>query len=124
MRKDGPADFRIDASLGQNRLALHGMVGRVRMNLVVEIMQQRCERPLALILTELSRIRHHARFHRERVFAQALRLCVFTKQIPGLFSFHPDSVANTVSETRMLSFEKAPLAWACGAVGSARSSVP
>src|SRR6266704_240748 len=28
-------------------------------------------------------------------------------------------VANTVSETRMLSFGKAPLAWACGAVGSA-----
>src|SRR5712692_4247544 len=62
------------------------------MNLPIEIMQQRRDGPLLLVLAEFARIRPHARLHREHVFSQALRLHEFANNRPRLIPIHREQV--------------------------------
>ena len=55
------------------------------MNLPIEIVQQRRDGPLRLVLAELPGVRRDARFHRESVFAESLRFGELAEYVPGLF---------------------------------------
>src|ERR1700722_43065 len=54
--------------------------------LVIEIVHQRGNSPEVFVRAEFARIRSNARFHREHMFAQTFRTCIFTKQFPGIFT--------------------------------------
>src|SRR3954453_22985398 len=90
MREDGAADLRIYAALGENRSALYGMVGQLRVNLPVEIVQQSGNRPLLLVFVELTGIGNHAGFDGECVTPQVVAFREFTEEFPGLVSVHSD----------------------------------
>src|SRR5712692_2989684 len=65
-------------------MLLGGMVGVVGPTLVVEIVQQRRQAPELFIGAKLARIGAHAGFHRQRMLAQVLVLCVLAQQGPGV----------------------------------------
>ena len=73
--------------LGQNRLALHGVVGRFGMHLVVEVVQQRGHRPFALVLAEFPGVSRDATFNRQGVLAKAFGFGVLVQDFnaPGLW---------------------------------------
>jgi len=56
------------------------------MNLPIEVMQQRGDLPLLDVSAESLRVSEHARFHGQRMLAQALRLGELTQNVPGLFA--------------------------------------
>jgi len=56
------------------------------MNLPIEVMQQRGDLPLLDVSAESLRVSEHARFHGQRMLAQALRLGELTQYVPGLFA--------------------------------------
>src|SRR5579863_5199547 len=64
VREDRPADLRIYAALSQYRLAFGWRVRQLRMNLPIEVVQQRGDRPLGLVLAELPRVGRHASLDR------------------------------------------------------------
>src|SRR6185312_5536946 len=84
VRKYGPPDILINAALGQNRLAFHRVIGSGWMNLPIEIVEQRRNGPLLFVLAIFPRISVYARFHRQHMAAQAVRLYEFTNDRPGL----------------------------------------
>src|SRR5450759_5614638 len=86
MRQDGAADLLIDAAPGQNSLAEHGMVGRLRVDLPIEIVQQGGDAPFEFVLAQLLRVGNDAGFDGERVLAQSLGLGEFADDVPGLFT--------------------------------------
>ena len=86
VREDGAPDLFVHAALGQDGLALLRMFLQRGMNLPIEIVQQRGDGPLALVLAELPGIRRHARLHRQRVLAKPVGLREFAENIPGLFA--------------------------------------
>jgi hypothetical protein len=59
------------------------MIGRGRIPLVVEIMEQGDDAPSLLVLAEFARVAADRRFDRERVLAQALALRPLSEQRPG-----------------------------------------
>ena len=56
------------------------------MNLPIEIVQQRGEGPLRLVLAQLPGVGRHARLHGQRVFAESLGLGELAENVPGLFA--------------------------------------
>jgi hypothetical protein len=48
------------------------MVLRIRIALVIEIMQQRDDTPVVLVFAELTRVAAHGRLDRQHVLAQAI----------------------------------------------------
>src|ERR1017187_10297183 len=95
MRENRPPDRFVHAALRQDRLALLGVPLERRMNLPIEIVQQGGDGPHVFVLSQLLRIRRHARLHRQRVLAESVGLGELTKDVPGLFSIeheHYDTV--------------------------------
>src|SRR5215472_2944460 len=84
MRENRAADFLAHAPLGQEGVALHRMVGSVRMDLPIEIVEKRGYRPLRFVLAQSPRIGADTRLYRERVPAQTFRLSEFAENGPGL----------------------------------------
>src|SRR5690242_10635010 len=62
------------------------MVGSIGMHFVVEVVQQRGNRPLVFVLAKLSGISRHATFHCQRMFAQALGFRELVEDGEGLFA--------------------------------------
>jgi hypothetical protein len=90
VRENRAPDLLGHAALGQNRLALGGVVRERGMNLPIEIVQQRRDRPLPLVFAELPRVRQHARLHCQRVLAQPLRFGELAQNVPSLLAIeHP-----------------------------------
>src|SRR4051812_40753960 len=87
-----------------------------RMNLPVEVVQQRRQRPQSLIRPELPRVRRDARLHGQRVLPQPLRLRVFAKNVPGLFAIEH-------SELSIIPAPHALTAW-CFATHAGSRSTP
>ena len=86
MTQDGAANVLRVAALPQDFAALQGMVRRIRIHLVVEVVDQAHHAPLLLAFaafTETARIRPHARLDGQRMLAQAFALRVLAEQLPG-----------------------------------------
>ncbi len=92
MRQDRTADFLTDAALGKNRLAFSRMIRQVGMNLPIEVVQQRRDRPLLLILARFARIRGDACLDRQHVLSQIIRLDELAHDLPRLIPVHKMSV--------------------------------
>src|ERR1700691_4244192 len=63
------------------------------MNLPIEIVQECRDGPLLLVFAELARISGHADFHRQHVFAQALRFHKLAHNVESLIAIHADILA-------------------------------
>ena len=66
------------------------------MNLPIEIVQQRGDSPLFLILAVLAGVSRNARFHCEHVPPQTIRLNEFANDLPSLIASH------SISKCRLL----------------------
>src|SRR5438105_365190 len=86
MRENRAADLLVHTAPRENRLTLLRMLVERGVNFPIEIVEKRGDRPLMFVPSELLRIRRHTRLHRQCVLPQSVRLGVFAKQIPGLFS--------------------------------------
>src|ERR1039458_8997518 len=107
VREDGAPRFFIDAAFGQNGLAEHGMVGRLRVDLPIEIVQQGGDAPLVFVLAQLLRVSDHAGLYRQRVFAQSCGPGEFADDIPSLFTSQHES-HDSPSRARMDKAEPYP----------------
>jgi len=88
---DGIDDvLRITSPL-QNTRSHPGMILRVRILLIVEIMQKPDHPPPLLILSKFAGIGAHGRFHGQGMLDQSLPLGVLRQQIPGVLTggIHP-----------------------------------
>src|SRR3954465_3117108 len=66
-----------------------GMAGvKIRIALVVEVVQHPDEAPALLVLAELARVRAHARLHGRHMASQALRRCPLAEELPRLVTRH------------------------------------
>src|SRR5262249_16672192 len=86
VRKDGFADLLFNAALGEDRLTFLRVFLERWVDLPIEVVQQRGDRPLLLVFAELARIRGEAGLDRERVLAQPFGLREFAEKIPCLFA--------------------------------------
>ena len=86
--QDGAADILGVAALFQDFAALDRVVRRVRIHLVVEVVDQRHHAPLLLILTKLTRVGPHARLNGQGVLPQVLALGALAQQFPGRLTIH------------------------------------
>src|SRR5579862_7167144 len=68
------------------------MVGQARMNLPIEVVQQRSYGPLLFILARFARIRRDACLHCQHVLSQIIRLYELAHDLPGLIPIHTASV--------------------------------
>src|ERR1700677_251880 len=64
------------------------MIGKVGMNLPIEVVEQRGHGPLLFILAKFASVSGHAGLHRQHMFAQALRFNEFANRVPRLISIH------------------------------------
>ncbi len=75
-------DLRI-ALLAQDRRAVLRMLVERRMDLVVEVVEQRGDAPQLLVLAEFPRIRTHRGLDGERVAKERFALRVTSQRVPG-----------------------------------------
>src|SRR5580765_462245 len=88
MRKDGARDPFGIAELAQNLATAKRMILWRRPTLVVEVVKQTDNAPLALVLAKRPRIAADRRFNTHRMLQQAVAPGVFVQQPPGILSIH------------------------------------
>jgi len=88
VRQNGPADLFWHVAFRQDRFALHRMIGRLRMDFPIEIMQQRSNTPLRSIPAEFQWVAGDASLHSQRVPAETVRFREFAQNIPSLVPIH------------------------------------
>ena len=86
VREDRAADLFVHSALGQHRLAQHRMVGGLRVNLPIEIVEQRGEAPLVFVLAKLAGVGGDAGLYRQSVLAESFGFGEFADDVPGLFT--------------------------------------
>lgn len=86
--EDGFADYVTYAALLKNGFALQGVVGRLRVDLPIEVVEESGDGPLLEIAAELGGIGGDASLDGEHVTAQCIVLDEFTDDRPSLFAIH------------------------------------
>jgi hypothetical protein len=89
MREDGFDELLRVSLFAKNRCAVLRMLVQRRMDLVVEVVQQRGRSPELLVLVIEPRVEPHGRLDRERMPQQRLALRVLGERLPGLLSGRP-----------------------------------
>src|SRR5437879_10357298 len=88
---------------------LGGVVGLVWPTLVVEIVQKCGQAPKMFFTAQLSSIRAHAGFDRQRMFEEVFVLRVLTEQSPCVVSIEHPSTSRLVSAPAEAALRSAPL---------------
>ena len=86
MGEHGLDDLLRVALLAQDRRAVLRVLVERRMDLVVEVVEERGDAPQLLVAAELARVRGRRRLDRERVPEQRFALRVPRERLPGLFA--------------------------------------
>ncbi|SPE33075.1 hypothetical protein SBA2_740026 [Acidobacteriia bacterium SbA2] len=86
--ENGAPDFLRDAFFFQDLASHQRVVRRVRIDLVIEVVDQAHNAPLFVVLAELPGIGANARLDGQRMLPQVLVLGVLTEKVPGLLAIH------------------------------------
>ena len=82
--REDPLDHHLRiALLAQDRRAVLWVLVERRMDLVVEVVEQRRDAPELLVLAEFPRVGAHRGLHRERVAEERFALRVASQRVPG-----------------------------------------